>query len=133
MAVRASTESPRLSYRPLSTVSNWWEYYIEISDKKSVLGSFVKPAFTLDTLVVQSSEKEETMAKMINIHIYMLAGTESLSMALTTLAALEDSMSDLSDRKRISIHLVRARGAETEQSWVFEELLHLYHLFKLYQ
>ena len=56
---------------------------------------------------------------------YVLCGTSTLSMALTILAALEESISNLSTRQSLSIFLVRARERETESSQVFEELLHL--------
>ena len=62
---------------------------------------------------------------MKDTYSYFLKGTATLSMALTILAALEDSISDLSTRQSLSIFLIGAKAMEQESLWVFEELLHL--------
>src|SRR5436305_10597008 len=45
---RAPTRTPKSSFRALSTANNWYEYFTEISDKKDLIGNFVKSDFSLD-------------------------------------------------------------------------------------
>jgi hypothetical protein len=97
--VRAvGTSSPRSSYRALSTVNTWHEYFTEISDKQHQLDSFVDPDFSLNETFVQSLPREKTRSQVKNTYSDFLKGKATLSMALTVLAALEDSISDLSTR-----------------------------------
>jgi mitochondrial splicing suppressor protein 51 len=118
---RAQTGTPRSSFRALTTAKNWLEYYTDISDKKDMLGSFIKSGFSLDKAALQILPD---LAVQEAVHLLMIA-TEVLSMPLTILAALEDSLIDASARKTLSVHMLGANAREYNNLKLFEEILHL--------
>jgi splicing suppressor protein 51 len=125
---RIPTETPRSTYKALSSASTWVEYFTEISDKKQVLASmpFLTPEFTLDYKFLRASGM--TTGELQNskdAFFYLLSGTEELAMPLTILAALEDSFPDLTSRKELLLHFVGARGIELGAAALFEEIMHL--------
>jgi splicing suppressor protein 51 len=118
--------SPRTSYYPLSIVNTWQGYFAEISDKRGQgIAMFANPDFSLNRSFLQSLHGEQVRAQLKDRYSYFRYGTSTLSMALTILAALEESISELPSRRSLSIFLIGARAREIESSWVFEELLHL--------
>jgi len=121
---KAPTGTPRSSYRALLTANNWHEYFTEISDKKDLVGNFVKLDFSLDKTILQTLPGL-VMQKIEQAWLFLLIATEILTMPLTILAALEDSSNDLPTWKTISIHLVGAHGKEFQNLMIFEEILHL--------
>lgn len=125
VSCRAPTGTPRSSFRALSTANNWYEYFTEISDKKDLIGNFVKPDFSLDKTILQTLPDLAMQEEIEHVWLFLLIATEVLTMPLAILAALEDSSNDLSTRKTISIHLIGARGKEFQNLMLFEEILHL--------
>lgn len=57
--------------------------------------------------------------------MFFLVATDTMTIPLTIIAALEESIPDISTRKRLEIHLVGATGREAQQLVLFEEFLHL--------
>jgi splicing suppressor protein 51 len=64
-------------------------------------------------------------ASMKMVSMFFLVATDTMTIPLTILAALEDTIEDLSIRKKLEIHLVGATGREAQQLVLFEEFLHL--------
>jgi splicing suppressor protein 51 len=98
---------------------------MEVPDKKYFVSNFVKSDFSLDkalTHTLPSSEMQETVRRM---WLFLLIATETSTMLLTILAALEDSLGDLATRQTILIHLIGANGKESANLMLFEEILHL--------
>lgn len=125
VSCRAPTGKPRSSFRALSTAANWREYFTDISDKKDMIGNFVKSNFTIDQAALESLPDSEMQDSMRRVWVFLLIATETLSMPLTILAALEDSAIDISTKKTLSIHLIGAAGKEFQNLILFEEILHL--------
>lgn len=57
--------------------------------------------------------------------MFFLVATDTMTMPLTIIAALEQSIPDLASRKRLEIHLIGATGREAQHLVLFEEFLHL--------
>jgi mitochondrial splicing suppressor protein 51 len=121
----APTGTPRSSFRALATAKNWREYFTEISDKKHSVGNFINSDFNLDEMILQAVPDLEIQRVMRRVRLFLVLARETLTMPLTILAALEDSINDLSARKTISIHLIGAAAREFGILVLFEEILHL--------
>lgn len=120
----APCRTPRSSFRALLTVSNWREYFTEISDKKHLVSNFVKPDFSLDKALLRTLPDLEIQEAIRRVWLFLLIATEYSTMPLTILATLENSLSDLATRKTILIHLIGASGSELANAMLFEEILH---------
>jgi mitochondrial splicing suppressor protein 51 len=62
---------------------------------------------------------------MKRVSMFFLVATDTMTIPLTILAALEDNIVDLSTRQKLEIHLVGATGREAQHLVLFEEFLHL--------
>lgn len=118
------TGKPRTTYKPLSTAKNWREFYIEISDKKDALGPYVNADLSLNADLV-NGVPTDMRASMKRVSMFFSVATDTMTIPLTILAALEDSIPDLSSRTSLELHLVGADGREAQHIVLFEEFLHL--------
>jgi splicing suppressor protein 51 len=120
----APTDKPRKHYRALNTARNWYEYYADISDKKDAVQHVVTPNFDLNVDLLAQADAE-TQKSIQRMWLYLILSTETQTMPLTILSALEDTISDLSTKTNLRLHLVGAGAKEIKNLLVFEELLHL--------
>jgi splicing suppressor protein 51 len=124
---RAPIETPRSEYRALSSASNWIEYLAEISDK-DFLQLFSGQEISLLNIhqwkypeALKESERHDAKRLLM----YHLLATDTLTMPVSIVAALEDSRGDLVTQETISVHLVGADAKEHLNLMMFEEILHL--------
>ncbi|KAJ7485213.1 hypothetical protein B0H11DRAFT_2018529 [Mycena galericulata] len=108
--VMISTHGPSTSYIPPSTLSGWADYHKRITpDFKTDARSFARE--------FQNVHPDATRA------IELLA-TDSTSIVLTLLSALETALPNLQTRSTICIHIVAAASRELHAKAMLEELLH---------
>lgn len=103
--------------QPLSAIHGWLDYYRWISDKRNI-SAFIAADFSFDP-----GELESDAAR--NQWRHLLLATDSLTMPLTILAALEDSVPDLPKAGTLTLHIVGAAGKEFRSLKLFEEVLHM--------
>ena len=124
-----STSIPRDNFTPAS--STWLDYF-SIPTPDHAAGDIPSP----DSSPVSSPDSATTptspgpIANTSTNTISLLGqrlslATESLSIPLTILAALHDTLPDLQSRTNLTIHLVGASAREVSDIALFEELLHL--------
>lgn len=121
---QGSNNTPRTTYRPLSSVTNWRDFYIEISDKAEVLGPYLDQSFNIESSII-AGVSADLRASMKKTALFFFVSTDTMTMPLTILSALEDSVKDLATQKSLTLHIVGADAREAQQSVLFEELLHL--------
>ncbi|KAE9380958.1 hypothetical protein N431DRAFT_396252 [Stipitochalara longipes BDJ] len=119
------TSSPKSSYRPISTINSWHEYFTRITNYERALSGIVNSDFGLNQTFLQSLQDEKERVKTKAWYYFLFMGTARLSMPISILAALKKSTHDLSTRQSLSISLIGAGEMEIAGLWVFEELLHL--------
>jgi mitochondrial splicing suppressor protein 51 len=108
------TESPRKQYFSLSSTKDWYEYYTRLSD----MGGF-GPKMGRDLKYLASDPKEREFVE------YLRYGTNTTTIQLTLIAALEAIIPHVNTRGSINLHVIGAAGAEFNSIPAFEELLHL--------
>ncbi|KAF4629179.1 hypothetical protein G7Y89_g8967 [Cudoniella acicularis] len=108
------TDVPRTTFIPLSTAKSWHDYFTNISDK----GDF---GIGLNADMIPLSDNPA--AEMAGNFMRLASGT--MTIPLTTLAALEMAFPKLDTMTSLKIHIVGATGREITSILVFEELLHL--------
>lgn len=118
----ASTFTPRNIFTPLSSASTWLDYFGNISDKGNACSNLDDDLSPDETCLSMTQPQLRAIAR-IGQHLSL--ATESMSIPMTILAALEDTMDDLLTRSTLSIHLVGASSRELGDIVLFEELLHL--------
>lgn len=91
----------REDYRPLSSYEDWSDFF--------------------NTVPIRAMVGDQTMEEPI----HQLMATNSSTISITILAALEISMPDLRERESIWLHLVGAAGREAQHLMLFEDILHL--------
>ena len=111
-AVQLATESPRQTYKPLSTAKGWYEYFKDLNGTDAI--DSIKPDFT----------PRESGSRPFPGTLLKLA-TDSSSTVLTALAALELTIPDLSQRDRLTIHVLGSTARELMILRLNEEFLHL--------
>ena len=124
---RAPTETPRSEHLDLSSVSNWMDYLARVSGK-----DFVR-TFTdqhINLLNVHEWEYPENFdiyqrSDTKQLLMYHLLATDTLTMPLSIVAALEDSDRDILTKQTLSVHVVGAETKELLNLMMFEEMLHL--------
>ena len=124
---RAPTETPRSEYLNLSSVSNWIDYLTRVSDK-DFLQSFTDQHISL--LNVHEWKYPENFdldqrSDAKHVLMYHLLATDTLTMPLSIVAALEDSNREILTKQTISVHIVGADIKELLNLMIFEEMLHL--------
>lgn len=119
----ATTSTPRDDFTPLASASTWLDYFSDISDKGVAchnLGDNLSPDEpSCESMTSTEFRATERIGKRLSL------ATESMSIPMTIIAALEDTMPDLQSRTTLSIHLVGASSRELGDIVLFEELLHL--------
>ena len=108
------TKFPRKQHFPLSSAEDWYDYYTTLSDK----GGF-RSKMNRELKYLANDPREREFVE------YMRCGTNTTTIQLTLIAALEAIMPNLSTRGSISLHIIGAAGAEFASVPAFEELLHL--------
>jgi splicing suppressor protein 51 len=107
------TDDPKTKYVPLSSARNWFDFYTVLSDKSD--------------MAPKVSEKLEPLMRdeMTNgLAALMRAGTGTMTMPLTIIAALEKTLPNLSTKTSIHLHILGAAAREFGATMVFEEMLH---------
>ena len=115
------TQFPRKSFQSLSDTTGWFEYYTRVSDKQQILGKF-KPDFSsiMSEIDRDGSRREKEEAE--RMLMFLLCATDTLTMPLTILQALEDLKWN---GTHLSIHILGATGRELVLMANFEEMLHI--------
>jgi splicing suppressor protein 51 len=104
---------PRKQHFPLSSITDWYDYYTRLSD----MGGF-KSKMNRNLKYLGNDSKEREFVE------YMRCGTNTTTIQLTLIAALETIIPNVSTRDSINIHIIGAAGAEFASVPAFEELLH---------
>jgi splicing suppressor protein 51 len=120
-SVVACTTIPRSTFKPLAKSAGWYDYYVNISDKAFIKGSIVPDFTTISTSAAQGGAEKQEFEE--SRRLFLLLGTDTLTMPLTTAAALEDLR--LLTQPTLKIHLLGATGREFLAMSSFEEILHL--------
>jgi mitochondrial splicing suppressor protein 51 len=124
---QAPMNTPRSEYKALSTASHWVEYFANISDK-DFLRLFADQDVNLLKLQDLTFSPGLDGSKRLDakrLLMYHLLATDTLTMFVSIVAALEDSAQELITKETISVHLVGAAGKEFHSLAMFEEMLHL--------
>ncbi|ORY15315.1 hypothetical protein BCR34DRAFT_183767 [Clohesyomyces aquaticus] len=108
------TMLPRKQYLPLSSATDWYDYYTKLSDK---IGSSSRMNRDLRYQANDSKERQSIE--------YMRYGTNTTTIQLTLVAALEAIIPTISSQRSLNLHIIGAAGAEFSSAPAFEELLHL--------
>ncbi|KAL2072860.1 hypothetical protein VTL71DRAFT_12203 [Oculimacula yallundae] len=108
------TSIPRSTYRPLSSISTWIDYFTLLSDKSSLVSGKVTP----DLKPLGTGNEQISNA--------LIAASDKNTMMLTILAALEVVFQDdLATKDSLTLHILGATATELDALMLFEELLHL--------
>lgn len=108
------TRFPREQYCPLSSVKDWYDYYTRLSDM-----GFCSSKMNRDLKYQGDDPKEREFVELLRY------GTNTTTIQLTLIAALEAIIPNIGNRTSINLHLIGAAGAEFNSVPAFEELLHL--------
>ena len=108
------TKFPRKQYFSLSSAKDWYDYYTRFSD----MGGF-KSKMNRDLKYLANDPKEREFVE------YLRCGTNTTTLQLTLIAALEAVIPNVSTRGSINLHIIGAAEAEFASVPAFEELLHL--------
>ena len=114
IAVQLPTPSPRKEFTPLSALGDWYDYFKYLNGFEAM--GCINPDFTPAEMQLPTSASICQLVKL---------ATDSSSMVLTALAALELADPDLSSRTRLTIHVVGATAHELMILRLNEEFLHL--------
>lgn len=117
-SVTTCTDKPRATHLPLKDSPGWYDYYVRISDK-----SMVKGKISSDFQKVTGSAPLAEREFQERGRLFLLLGTDTLTMPLTIVSALEDM--SWSTKEALKIHIVGATGREFLAMSSFEEILHL--------
>jgi len=113
VAIQLPTQSPRTTYRPLSSAMNWKEFFEDISS--SPFGSYITKDFG----------PADDNAEYQRICRFLKAAVDTSTYILTILAGLESELADLVSRTSLTIHIVGATEQELATGRMTEELFHL--------
>ena len=108
------TKLPRKEHLSLSSAKDWYDYYTRLSD----LGGF-RSKMNRDLRCLSNDPKEREFVQ------YLRCGTNTTTIQLTLIAALEAIIPNVNTRGSINLHVIGATGAEFASIPAFEELLHL--------
>lgn len=107
------TQSPRLKYLPLSFAADWFDYHTRLSDK----GSF-SSKMSRDLKYQGNNPKDREFVERLRY------STNTTTVQLTLIAALEAMIPNIIPRTSINLHILGPRGNEFASIPAFEELLH---------
>jgi mitochondrial splicing suppressor protein 51 len=108
------TKLPRKQHFSLSSAKDWYDYYTRLSD----MGGF-RSKMNRDLKYLSNDPKEREFVE------YIRCGTNTTTIQLTLIAALEAIIPNVSTRGSINLHIIGAAGPEFASVPAFEELLHL--------
>ena len=108
------TKFPRNQYISLSSAKDWYDYYTRLSDMGGL-----RFKMNRDLKYLANDPKEREFVE------YLRCGTNTTTIQLTLIAALEAVIPNISTRGSINLHIIGAAGAEYASVPAFEELLHL--------
>ncbi|KAN0096778.1 hypothetical protein V8E51_015583 [Hyaloscypha variabilis] len=108
------TKLPRKEHFSLSSAKDWYDYYTRLSD----MGGF-KSKMNRDLRCLSNDPKEREFVE------YLRCGTNTTTIQLTLIAALEAIIPNVNTRGSINLHIIGAAGAESDSIPAFEELFHL--------
>jgi splicing suppressor protein 51 len=94
---------------------DWYEYYTRLSDK-----GIVRYNMDRDLRCLSSDPQEREYVD------YLRYGTNTTTIQITLVAALETTISSIHTRESINIHIIGSAGPESASKIAFEELLHLF-------
>lgn len=103
----------------LSNAAGWQDYFRMVSSKRDI-PSFIARDFSFD--LPDSGPDKDTAHERWR---HLLLATDSLSMPLTIVGALEDTSADLEWSQTLILHIVGAAGKEFRSLNLLEEILHL--------
>ena len=115
------TEVPRDKRKLLADASGWYEYYTKVSDKQQVVGR-IQPDFSSIALDVDRNGSDKEKDEAERMLMFLLCTTDTLSMPLTIVQALEDIKWD---KPHLNIHILGATDRELVLLANFEEIMHL--------
>jgi splicing suppressor protein 51 len=110
----AFTQLPRKQHISLSSATDWYDYYTGLSDKGGL-----RSKINRDLRYLSNDPKEQEFVG------YLRCGTNTTTIQLTLIAALEATIPNVNTRGSINLHVIGATGAEYASIPAFEELLHL--------
>jgi splicing suppressor protein 51 len=124
---RAPMETPRSEYLNLSKVLNWIDYLARISDK-DFLQAFTDQHISLLNIHEWNYPEdfdEDQRSDTKQLLMYHLLATDTLTMPLSIVAAIEDSNREILTKQTFCVHIVGADTKELLNLMMFEEMLHL--------
>lgn len=95
------TKFPRKQYVPLSSANDWYDYYTRLSDMGGL-----RFKMNRDLRYLANDPKERGYVD------YLRCGTNTTTIQLTLIAALEAVIPNVSNRGSIYLHIVGAAGVE---------------------
>ncbi|EMD89464.1 hypothetical protein COCC4DRAFT_76291 [Bipolaris maydis ATCC 48331] len=116
------SQFPRNQHYPLSSATDWYDYYTKLSDK-GVLSS----KMNRDLKYQANNPGERAFVER------MRYGTNMTTIQLTLIAALEATIPNMGTRGSINLHIIGAARTEYSSLLAFEELLHLLPSLKTLQ
>jgi splicing suppressor protein 51 len=108
------TKLPRKEHLSLSSAKDWYDYYTRLSDMDGF-----RSKMNRDLRYLLNDPREREFVQ------YLRCGTNTTTIQLTLIAALEATIPNLNTRGSINLHVIGAAGAEFASIPAFEELLHL--------
>lgn len=105
---------PRKQHFSLSSTTDWYDYYTRLSD----MGGF-QSKMNRDLKYLSNDPKEREFVE------YIRCDTNSTTIQLTLIGALEAIIPNVNTRGSINLHIIGAAGAQFASIPTFEELLHL--------
>ena len=111
-----------MRYIPLSSAKDWYDYYTGLSDKVGL-----RSKMNRDLRYLANDPKEREFVGDLR------CGTNTTTIQLTLIAALEAIIPNLSTRSSIDLHIIGADLAEFNSVPAFEELLHFLPWLKALQ
>jgi len=113
---------PKDKYVPLSTIKDWYNFYIVVSGIDRLMNIVTSES----KLLSQDNTTKQTVGHLKN-------ATSSLSAVLTIFAALEATFPNLKSRISMTLHFIGARTHEFQDLYSTEKLLHLLPVLKTLQ
>ncbi|MCJ1401629.1 hypothetical protein MMC11_004846 [Xylographa trunciseda] len=121
---RIPLETSRSTYIPLSSVSGWYDYHVRVANRP-LIRRFARPDFTLDLTLSGQTLEPGGAENLTAFWTFLRFGSETSTMPLTVLSALERGLPNLTSKDRLVIHVLGTSMREYSNMMVFEEIFHL--------
>ncbi|KAF2833590.1 hypothetical protein CC86DRAFT_338987 [Ophiobolus disseminans] len=115
------TADPHTSHKPLTNCTGWYDYFVKISDKRQIKGKITPDFSGISDSVTRGNTSQQEFEEQRRM--FLLLATDTLTMPLTIVSALEEL--HLLKAPRLRVHLLGATGREFLAMPAFEEILHL--------